>query len=469
MYYRDMNLFSDLVPGEWRSISGSQEVSSSLPVSKRQLLRGIKAVLGNAVTSLHTLTDEFSSDVRPELIGPFEEWLKAKRRRLLFLSFFPEQQLLVLADRRGHLSWSKVGNSDNPLSLIAGFLGEKDMILPHKEACKLFRGLRSGPGFDFTLSLYPEPAFEPPEPFGGNYSEAPGHLAALEREAIEIFRLGVAQARNPGMLFSMGKDSMVMLRLAEKAFAPYGLPFPLLGIDTRWKFSAMYRFREWLEAREDLQYEVFVNPEAIELDTNPFRDGSAFHTEITKTQALKRLLAEGNYDLVFGGARRDEEKSRAKERIFSVRDSEQRWDPRAQRPELWNSYNTTLVEGQTMRVFPLSNWTERDIWAYAEIESIPLVPLYFSAMRPVVRRNGSLIMVDDNRIPLQDGEKVSWEWVRFRTLGCYPLTGATESPAANVGEIRRELELSLTSERSTRVIDFDSGASMEQKKREGYF
>ena len=462
-------MLGNLLTGEWQSLSESQEVSSPQRVSKRQLLRELKSVLGSAATSLHSLQDEFSSDVRPELIGPFTEWLKVKRRRLLFFSFFPEQHLLVLADRRGHLSWCKLGNSDDPLSLIASFVSEKDIILPDKEACKLFRGLRSRPGFDFTLSLYPEPAFEQPEAFGGSFSEAPGHLAALEREAIEIIRLGVAKARKPAMLFSMGKDSMVMLRLAEKAFAPHGLPFPLLGIDTRWKFSAMYRFREWLEGRKDLNYQVFINPDAIELDTNPFRDGSALHTEITKTQALKRLLAEGNYDFVFGGARRDEEKSRAKERIFSVRDSEQRWDPRAQRPELWNSYNTTLVDGQTMRVFPLSNWTERDIWEYAEIESIPLVPLYFSAMRPVVRRNGSLILVDDNRITLEDGEKVSWEWVRFRTLGCYPLTGATESSAASVSEIRKELELSLTSERSTRVIDFDSGASMEQKKREGYF
>ena len=463
-----MNFLSDVEPGKWRSL-GSLELDSEKQVSRRQLLRDLRAQFGEVANSFEALRDEFSNKPRQELVPHFQEWLRLKRRRLLFLSYFPEREILVLADRKGHLSWCNLGTNQDPLAVISSFVGERDVIVPHFEACKLFRRIGSKASFDFTLSLFPEPEFQPDFPAEHEFSEAKGHLGLLEREAIEIIRISVASANKPGMLFSMGKDSMVMLRLAEKAFAPFGIPFPILGIDTRWKFSAMYRFRAWLEGRSDLDYKVFVNPEAIEQDTNPFKDGSALHTEITKTDALKKLLTLGAYDFVFGGARRDEEKSRAKERIFSVRDSQQRWNPREQRPELWNSYNTLLVSGQTMRVFPLSNWTERDIWEYIEAERIPLVPLYFSALRPVVERNGSLIMLDDERFPLDEGELVQWEWVRFRTLGCYPLTGATVSSAVNLSEIREELGSSLTSERSTRVIDSDSGASMEQKKREGYF
>ena len=271
------------------------------------------------------------------------------------------------------------------------------------------------------------------------------------------------------MLFSMGKDSMAMLTLAAKAFAPAPIPFPLVIIDTRWKFQDMYRFRAQLEAREDLSTIVYVNPEAIERDMNPFDFGSATHTDVTKTQALRKVLDEYKFDFVFGGARRDEEKSRAKERIFSPRSANHGWDPKSQRPELWNLYNTALSPGQSMRVFPISNWTEIDVWRYLERERVDLVPLYFSRLRPYVERNGALIMVDDERFPLEPGEKVHFDYIRFRTLGCYPLTGGVKSRAANVGEILTELEDSRVSERSSRVIDFDKGASMEQKKKDGYF
>ena len=260
-----------------------------------------------------------------------------------------------------------------------------------------------------------------------------------------------------------------MLTLATKAFAPAPVPFPLVIIDTRWKFQDMYRFREHLEAREDLSTIVYVNPEAVERDMNPFDFGSATHTDVTKTQALRKVLDEHRFDFVFGGARRDEEKSRAKERIFSPRSATHGWDPKGQRPELWNLYNTALAPGQSMRVFPISNWTEIDVWRYLERENVELVPLYFAKPRPFVRRNGALIMVDDERFPLDTGEKVHIDYVRFRTLGCYPLTGGVESHASTVEEILHELESSTISERSSRVIDSDKGASMEQKKKDGYF
>jgi sulfate adenylyltransferase subunit 2 len=317
-------------------------------------------------------------------------------------------------------------------------------------------------------SIFPTSPFVPHPPLEAQIGLT-DHLRQLERDSIKIIRAAVAASRNPAMLFSMGKDSMVMLRLAEKAFLPGKIPFKLAGIDTRWKFQEMYAFRAWLEGREDLEYEIFINPEAIEKDISPFAHGSAKHTDITKTQALRLLLDNGKFDVVFGGARRDEEKSRAKERVFSVRDELHRWDPKKQRPELWSCYNTHLPEGYSLRVFPLSDWTEADIWDYIQAEQIPIVPLYFSAIRPVVRRNGSLIMVDDDRFPLEKEEKVFFAPVRFRTLGCYPLTGGFESAATNVGEVIQELQGARLSERSSRVIDSDVGASMEQKKREGYF
>lgn len=294
-------------------------------------------------------------------------------------------------------------------------------------------------------------------------------LAALEAESIEIIRETVAGFRNPVMLYSIGKDSSVMLHLALKAFYPAKPPFSLLHVDTGWKFREMIRFRDETVARLGLNLIVRTNTEAAATGINPFDHGASTYTRIMKTDTLKAALDELKFDAAFGGARRDEEKSRAKERIFSVRTEGHGWDPKAQRPELWNLFNTSLAPGQTMRVFPLSNWTEADIWAYIEQENIPVVPLYFAAERPVVVRNGQLIMVDDDRLPLSPGETPALRRIRFRTLGCYPLTAAMESDAATLAAIIAEMSASRLSERQGRLIDHDDSAAMEKKKRDGYF
>jgi len=295
------------------------------------------------------------------------------------------------------------------------------------------------------------------------------HLDRLEAESIHIMREVVAECDKPVMLYSVGKDSSVMLRLALKAFYPSPPPFPLLHVDTTWKFREMIEFRDATARRHGLNLIVHINAEGVADNVGPFTHGSAVHTEIMKTQALKQALDEHGFDAAFGGARRDEDKSRAKERVFSFRSAQHRWDPRNQRPELWNIYNTRVTKGESMRVFPLSNWTELDIWQYIHRENIEIPSLYFAAPRPVVERDGVLIMVDDERLPLEPGEAPREETVRFRTLGCYPLTGAVRSNAATLLEIIQETLLSTTSERQGRVIDADAGASMEQKKQEGYF
>ncbi|MCB1929069.1 MAG: sulfate adenylyltransferase subunit CysD [Rhodocyclaceae bacterium] len=295
------------------------------------------------------------------------------------------------------------------------------------------------------------------------------HLQRLEAESIHIMREVVAEAENPVMLYSIGKDSAVMLHLAMKAFHPAKPPFPLLHVDTTWKFQDMYRFRDRMASELGLELLVHVNQEGVAKGINPFTHGSAIHTDIMKTEALKQALDKYGFDAAFGGARRDEEKSRAKERIFSFRTAQHRWDPKSQRPELWKLYNARKHKGESMRVFPLSNWTELDIWQYIYLESIPIVPLYYSAERPVVMRDGTLIMVDDERMPLKPGEVPMMRKVRFRTLGCYPLTGAVESEADTLPQIIQEMLLTKTSERQGRVIDHDSAGSMEKKKQEGYF
>lgn len=295
------------------------------------------------------------------------------------------------------------------------------------------------------------------------------HLDRLEAESIHIMREVVAQCENPVMLYSVGKDSSVMLELAIKAFYPSPPPFPLMHIDTRWKFKDMYTFRDRRAKEAGMELIVHINPDAIADNVGPFTHGSAVHTDITKTQGLKQALDAGKYDAAFGGARRDEEKSRAKERIFSFRSEHHRWDAKNQRPELWNIYNARVTKGESMRVFPLSNWTELDIWQYIHRENIQIPDLYLSAERPVVERDGTLIMVDDDRMPLKPGETPEMKSVRFRTLGCYPLTGAVESTATTLSDVIQETLLATTSERQGRVIDSDAGASMEQKKEEGYF
>ncbi|WP_448191503.1 sulfate adenylyltransferase subunit CysD [Azospirillum sp. sgz301742] len=295
------------------------------------------------------------------------------------------------------------------------------------------------------------------------------HLQRLEAESIHIMREVAAQFRNPVMLYSIGKDSSVMLHLAMKAFYPSKPPFPLMHVDTTWKFREMIEFRDRRVADLGLDLIVHVNEDGVRQGIGPFSHGSAVHTDVMKTQGLKQALDKYGFDAAFGGARRDEEKSRAKERIFSFRTNTHRWDPKNQRPELWNLYNGRIDKGESIRVFPLSNWTELDIWQYIYQESIPVVPLYFAKPRPVVKRDGALILVDDERLPLNPGEVPENRWVRFRTLGCYPLTGAVESRAETLAEVIREMLLATTSERQGRVIDQDAAASMEIKKQEGYF
>lgn len=295
------------------------------------------------------------------------------------------------------------------------------------------------------------------------------HLQQLEAESIHIIREVAAEFENPVMMYSIGKDSSVMLHLARKAFYPGKIPFPLLHVDTNWKFKEMIKFRDETAKKYGLDLIVHKNPDGLAMDINPFVHGSSKHTDIMKTEGLKQALNKYGFDAAFGGARRDEEKSRAKERVYSFRDKSHRWDPKNQRPELWRVYNSQVNKGESIRVFPLSNWTELDIWQYIYLENIDIVPLYFSAPRPVVNRDGLLVMVDDERLPLKEGETPEMRSVRFRTLGCYPLTGAVESTAATLPEIIQEMLLTRTSERQGRAIDHDQSGSMEKKKMEGYF
>ena len=295
------------------------------------------------------------------------------------------------------------------------------------------------------------------------------HLQLLEAEAIHIMREVVAEAENPVMLYSVGKDSSVMLHLAKKALHPTVPPFPLMHVDTTWKFREMYEFRDRVVAESGMELIVHINQEGVDQGIGPFSHGSSVHTDVMKTVALKQALDKHKFDVAFGGARRDEEKSRAKERIFSFRTASHRWDPKNQRPELWKLYNTRKAKGESIRAFPLSNWTELDIWQYIYRENIPIPNLYFAAVRPVVERDGMLLMADDDRLPLAPGEKPEMRSVRFRTLGCWPLTGAVESTATTLPEIIQEMLLTTTSERQGRAIDHDGAASMEQKKQEGYF
>ncbi|MBL8859660.1 MAG: sulfate adenylyltransferase subunit CysD [Planctomycetes bacterium] len=295
------------------------------------------------------------------------------------------------------------------------------------------------------------------------------HLEALEAESIHVMREVVAEFEKPVMLFSIGKDSMAMLRVAQKAFAPGKIPFPLLHVNTTFKFKEMISFRDAIAREIGVELIEWINQDGVKAGMNPFQHGTQRYTHVMKTEALKQALTAHGFDAAFGGARRDEEKSRAKERVFSFRDRFHQWDPKNQRPELWNLYNGRVHKGESIRVFPLSNWTELDVWLYAHAEKIPLVPLYFAAERPVVSRNGTLIMVEDERFPLETGERPELKRVRFRTLGCYPLTGAVESSATSVPDVIEEMLRSRSSERQGRVIDYDEAGSMEDKKREGYF
>jgi sulfate adenylyltransferase subunit 2 len=365
-------------------------------------------------------------------------------------------QLCSAAERKIHLLWHGAALSAVPE--LRHWLNERrDQIEIHD-----LPGGWSGPG---TPATQAGPTGATPHKISETVTRTPmtlTHLQRLEAESIHIMREVVAEADNPVMLYSIGKDSAVMLHPAKP-------PFPLLHVDTQWKFRDMYVFRDKMVADLGVDLLVHVNQEGVEKGINPFTHGSAIHTDIMKTEGLKQALDKFGFDAAFGGARRDEEKSRAKERIFSFRSAQHRWDPKAQRPELWKLYNARKHKGESMRVFPLSNWTELDIWQYIYLEGIPIVPLYYSAQRPVVMRDGTLIMVDDERMPLKPGEVPMMKKVRFRTLGCYPLTGAVESEADTLPAIIQEMLLTKTSERQGRVIDHDSAASMEKKKQEGYF
>jgi len=393
-----------------------------------------------------------------------------------------EKKILVAKDGKGSRRWCLLVD-DKVLSILTGLktlaAGKATVFSPAGNLVSTCRKIKSTKnsvdGIEINICQYPErisikPSTSPHKPFTEAISkEKLTNLDLLEAESIYILREVVSNAEKPVMLYSVGKDSSVMLHLAKKAFYPSTPPFPLLHVDTRWKFKAMYDFRDILAEESQMELIVFINPEGIEKNINPFDHGSTLHTNIMKTEGLTQALDLHGFDMALGGARRDEEKSRAKERVFSFRNSNHRWDPKNQRPELWNLYNCRKAPSESVRVFPLSNWTELDIWQYIYRENLAIVPLYFATERAVVERNGMLIMVDDERFNLQPRETIKLRKVRFRTLGCYPLTGAIESSANDVPHIILELLQSRTSERGGRAIDSDSTSSMEKKKQEGYF
>lgn len=427
-----------------------------------------------------TLSDELDRRPTPSVLAWDIEKARMKRKLVLFAQLLHTadgQDVLHVNDARGARYWLPLGTSTvdaqqltTALQRLQAHIAKDIVIFPNGRLVGICR--QTKPPASVELGLLSYMAVLDSESRGsaaGAHKKLTPHLKRLEAESLQIMREAVAESENPAMLYSMGKDSAVMLHLTRKAFYPSPPPFPLLHVDTRWKFQEMYMFRDMMARESGMDLLVHINPEAISKDINPFDHGSALHTDITKTEGLKQALDKYKFDVVFGGARRDEEKSRAKERIFSFRTQSHRWDPKKQRPELWNIYNARKNQGESIRVFPLSNWTELDIWQYIYQENIPLVPLYFAKERPVVERNGMLLMVDDDRMRPLPGEKIEARTIRFRTLGCYPLTGAMESNATTVADILLELPGSNSSERQGRAIDSDSSGSMEKKKQEGYF
>lgn len=463
-------------------------------ISKRTLERWISAIpwLKNSHHENDQI-DELNRPARKIVLDALVMKARKKRKAVLFVQLHrlpnkdddeaQENNVLVAQDGKGAKRWcllcdNQIASLLNGLMLLAA--GKPTIFFPSGllvGKCREFKRLGKSVAKDIDIETgqFPEPKISNanymPETKTISKTQAAklSHLDRLEAESIYIIREVMAHAENPVMLYSVGKDSAVMLHLALKAFYPSPPPFPLLHVDTRWKFQAMYNFRDSIAKASNMELIVHTNPEGIEKNINPFDHGSALHTDIMKTQGLKQALDLHKFDVAFGGARRDEEKSRAKERIFSFRNSSHRWDPKSQRPELWNLYNCRKAPGESVRVFPLSNWTELDIWQYIYKENLPIVPLYFADERPVVERNGMLIMVDDDRMKLLPGESIKMKRVRFRTLGCYPLTGAVESSATDLSQIVLELLQSRTSERQGRAIDSDVSASMEKKKQEGYF
>ncbi|MDP6968540.1 MAG: sulfate adenylyltransferase subunit CysD [Gammaproteobacteria bacterium] len=438
--------------------------------------------------SVENLHDDQQQALKPQVVEHLLSSAKKRRHNVLFVQAFCFQQHfgLFANDAKGSRRWlwnNQAWDSSSlreALTALVDYNGKDTLLFPHGDISNLCRHIwltdkqqpltsDSGKGslamtaYAAKLQLNKGPARP------AHIAEGNSHLDRLEAESIHIMREVLAQAENPVMLYSVGKDSAVMLHLARKAFYPSPPPFPLLHVDTRWKFQEMYQFRDQMAAEAGMELITHINPEGIERDISPLVHGSALHTDIMKTQGLKQALDHYKFDVAFGGARRDEEKSRAKERVFSFRNSAHRWDPKNQRPELWNLYNGHKHPGESIRVFPISNWTELDIWQYIYRENIPIVPLYYAQVRPVIERDNMLMMVDDQRLQLMPDEQIELKQVRFRTLGCYPLTGAIESSADNLEDIILELLQARTSERQGRAIDSDSAASMEKKKQEGYF
>jgi sulfate adenylyltransferase subunit 2 len=448
--------------------------------TKRTAERRLNALglLPNELAETELLDERDRSPNRLVLDWALEQARK-RRDRALFAQLYNlpgGQPCLHANDARGARFWLPMPGVasetiQQALVDLQHHIGKPIAVFPHGALVAILRGMSDTPEIQICLQAY-RPVLPPSLILHGNTKPelAPSpHLKRLEAESIHIIREAVSEAQNPVMMYSIGKDSGVMLHLARKAFYPTPPPFPLLHIDTRWKFQEMYLFRDFMARESGMDLLVHTNPEAIEKNINPFDHGSALHTDITKTEGLKQALDHYKFDVVFGGARRDEEKSRAKERVFSFRTASHRWDPKNQRPELWNLYNTRKSPSESIRVFPLSNWTELDIWQYIYQENIPMVPLYFAKPRPVVVRPEMIMMVDDERCRLLPGEDIQIKKVRFRTLGCYPLTGAVESEAETLEDILLELIHARQSERQGRKIDTDSTGSMEKKKQEGYF
>jgi sulfate adenylyltransferase subunit 2 len=456
--------------------------SQGLAESKRTVERRLHdlGLLGPELNCLQ-IQDEQGRPAKQLILEAVIKKARSQRQLVLFTYWHqtPDGQILFQAhDARGARYWLPlpatikfsdltVHHLENSLRALQSFICKPLFIVPHGLMVQHLRKLDSCENIQWSVNAY-KPHLELISSTTNRTALTP-HLADLEAESIFIMREALADAENPVMLYSLGKDSSVMLHLARKAFYPAPPPFPLMHIDTRWKFEEMYLFRDHMAEVSGMELLIHTNPEAIEKNINPFDHGSALHTDITKTEGLKQALNQHKFDIIFGGARRDEEKSRAKERIFSFRSSTHRWDPKQQRPELWNLFNTRKTRGESIRVFPLSNWTELDIWQYIHHENIPVVPLYFAKMRPVVHRDGMIIMVDDDRFRLLTNDVVTEELIRFRTLGCYPLTGAIKSEAKTVAEIILELLQARHSERQGRAIDSDASGSMEKKKQEGYF
>jgi sulfate adenylyltransferase subunit 2 len=429
-----------------------------------------------------TLTDQNGARPTPSILSAQIDQARQSKQLVLFAQLHEtptHTTCLHLNDARGARYWTALDTNthqDQPtqiqqaLAKLQQHLGKELTLFPHAALVARLRHAEPIQGVTVNLHSYPKTLDLLPQLNAHRaHSSYSPHLKNLQDESIYIIREAVAESENPVMLYSLGKDSSVMLHLARKAFYPSKPPFPLLHVDTRYKFQEMYLFRDHMANVSGMELLIHTNPEAITKNINPFDHGSALHTDITKTEGLKQALDQHKFDVIFGGARRDEEKSRAKERIFSFRTITHQWDPKNQRPEVWSLYNTRKAPGESIRVFPLSNWTELDIWQYIYQENIPVVPLYFAKPRPVVIRNGMIMMVDDERMRIHPHETIQIKNIRFRTLGCYPLTGAIESTADNIADIILELVAARQSERQGRAIDSDASASMEKKKQEGYF